>query len=130
MRKYFDGVTTRCREMEYFTGGSVHADKLADASVWPEGLINTFMGYFDEAYKAIEKYQVTDPDLYQALYKHILIESLFPRWVLCTTYSTSFAESDLRALRTEFVDDFYDLQNTTHKEWYKIEDVTKFWELD
>lgn len=130
MRKYFDGVTTRCREMEYFTGGSVHADKLADASVWPEGLINTFMGYFDEAYKAIEKYQVTDPDLYQALYKHILIESLFPRWVLCTTYSTSFAESDLRALRTEFVDDFYDLQNTTHKEAYKIEDVTKFWELD
>ena len=130
MRKYFDAVTTRCREMESFTGGAVHSDKLVDASVWPEGLINTFMDYFDEAYKAIEKYQVTDPELYEVLHKHILIESLFPRWVLCTTYQNSFGEQDLKKLRTEYLDDFYNLQNTTHKEAYTIEDVTKFWNLD
>ena len=130
MRRYFDGITARCREMEYFTGGAVHSDKLNDASVWPEGLINTYMSYFDEAYKAIETYKVTDPDMYEVLYKHILIESLFPRWVLCTTYENSFGEQDLKALRQSFLDDFYDLQNTTHKEAYKIEDVTKFWDLD
>ena len=130
MRKYFDAVTTRCREMEYYIGGAVHSDKLAEASVWPEGLINTFMGYFDEAYKAIEKYQASDPDMYEVLRKHILIESLFPRWVLCTTYENSFGEEDLRRIRTEFLEDFYNLQNTTHKEAYKIEDVTKFWDVD
>ncbi len=130
MRKYFDAVTTRCREMEYYIGGAVHSDKLAEASVWPEGLINTFMGYFDEAYKAIEKYQASDPDMYEVLHKHILIESLFPRWVLCTTYENSFGEEDLRRIRTEFLEDFYNLQNTTHKEAYKIEDVTKFWDVD
>lgn len=97
--------------------------------MWPEGLITSWNSLFDEAYKVIEKHS-SDPELYDAVYKHILIESLFPRYVLCTTYALSFSKTQLKEMRKAFAEDFETLGNTTHEEHYTIDVIFSTWDLD
>ena len=86
-------------------------------------------GISASAEEAIEKYAKTDEELYEALKKHILIESLFPRFVLCTTYAKSYSVEQRKEMRKAFIEDFEKLGNTTHQEHYTIADVTSTWDL-
>lgn len=129
MRKYFDEVQLNLKDKEGITGGSVLSYTLGRADVWPEGLITSWNSLFDEAYKVIEKHS-SDPELYDAVYKHILIESLFPRYVLCTTYALSFSKTQLKEMRKAFAEDFETLGNTTHEEHYTIDVIFSTWDLD
>lgn len=130
MRKYFDEVQVNLTLNEDITGGRVHAYALADDRVWPEALITGWLDSFEVAKKAIEKYKSTDEALYEAVSTHILIESLFPRYVLCTRYGKSYSPSQLKEMRKSFLKDFENLGNTTHEEHYTISDVTSSWKLD
>ena len=130
MRKYFNEVQVNLTINEKITGGRVHAYGLSDNRVWPENLITGWLNSFDVAQNEILKYKETDAELYEALSKHILIESLFPRYVLCTRYNTSFSESKLKEMRKSFLKDFENLGNTTHQEHFEISDVTSNWDLD
>lgn len=130
MRRYFDEVQINLAINESFTGGRVHAYALSDNRVWPEGMLVNWLNSFDEAQKAIEKYKDSDKELYDALSTHIVIESLFPRYVLCTKYDKSFSESRLKEMRKSFIYDFERLGNTTHQEHFTIDDVTSMWKLD
>ena len=130
MRKYFDEVQANLSDKESITGGGVHSYDLAKSSVWPEGMITGWYNLFDKAQKAIEIYNGTDDELYEALSKHLLIESLFPRYVLCTTYADSYSPEQLKKMRTDFVNDFDTLGNTTHQEHYTISEVTGKWDID
>lgn len=127
MRRFFDEVQLNLRAMEAKTGTSVHSDDLAKAEVWPEGMIRSWMRLIDEAYGAIAHYQTTDPATYEVLSRHILIESVFPRFVLCTTYASSFDDEELLQMRLDFKKDFTALKNTTHKEHTTIEVVYSLW---
>lgn len=130
MRKYFNEVQVNLTINESITGGRVHAYSLADNRVWPEALVTGWLNSFDDAQNLILKYKETDAELYEMLSKHILIESLFPRYVLCTRYDKSFSASQLKEMRKSFLEDFEDLGNTTHQEHYVISDVTSSWNLD
>lgn len=130
MLKYFDEVQINLKNKESITGGGVHTYALADSRVWPEGMVARWNALFGEAYSAVEKYADTAPDYYDALVKHIKIESLFPRYVLCTTYASSYNKTQLKEMRRSFVDDFEELGNTTHQEHYLIDAVTSAWDLD
>lgn len=130
MRKYFNEVQVNLIVNENITGGRVHAYGLSDNRVWPEALITGWLNSFDLAQNEILKYKETDAELYEALSKHILIESLFPRYVLCTKYDKSFSTSQLKEMRKSFLNDFTDLGNTTHQEHFVISDVTSSWNLD
>lgn len=130
MRKYFNEVQINLTINESITGGSVHFYGLSDNRVWPEALITNWLNSFDDAQKEILKYKETNGELYEALSTHILIESLFPRYVLCTKYSKSFGASQLKEMRKSFLRDFEKLANTTHQEHYVISDVTSSWNLD
>ena len=129
MRAYFDEVQINLSNNEKTTGGGVHSYALSLNSVWPEGMITHWNSSFKKAEEAIEKYAKTDEELYEALKKHILIESLFPRFVLCTTYAKSYSVEQRKEMRKAFIEDFEKLGNTTHQEHYTIADVTSTWDL-
>lgn len=130
MRTIFDMCQMNLRNKEAFVGGSVHSYALSDASVWPQGMINTFMSLIEQSYAAIEHYQEVDAEMYTMLYDHITIESLFPRYVLCTTYADTFNREELKTMRADFAEDFYAYGNTTHQEHYLIDAVFSSWNLD
>jgi len=130
MRRYFDEVQMNLSINENITGGRVHAYSLADNRVWPEGLLTNWLNSFDDARMAVSKYENTDKELHEVLLRHILIESLFPRYVLCTRYDKSYSDSQLKTMRKSFLEDFQRLGNTTHAEHYTISDVTSSWVLD
>ncbi len=131
MRQYFNEIQANLRSKEYKTGGGVHSYGITREDIWPQGMLNHWLGLFDKAYKAIEHYKATDPEKYEILYKNILIESQFPRLVLCTTYASTYSENQLKILRSEFYKDFTELQNTHLREGELAEDtVFKSWNLD
>ena len=130
MRQYFNEIQANQRAKEAQTGGSVHSDALAGEEVWPQGMINHWLKLFEKAYKAIEPYKESDPDKYEILYKNILIESQFPRLVLCTTYASTYNETQLKELRKSFYNDFIGLQNTHLKEGQLADVVFAGWDLD
>ena len=118
------------RAKESKTGGGVHSNALAGEEIWPQGMINHWLELFDKAYKAIEPYKETDPEKYEILYKNILIESQFPRLVLCTTYASTYNDTQLKALRKAIYNDFNSLQNTHLKEGQLADVVFADWDLD
>lgn len=130
MRKYFDEVQVNLSDNENVTGGGVHSYGLSDSKVWPEGMITNWYNSFKQAQKAIEIYSGVNDDLYEMLTKHLTIESLFPRYVLCTTYAESYSPEQLKQLRKDFVNDFDLLGNTTHQEHFTISDITNKWNID
>ncbi len=130
MRKYFNEVQVNLTINENITGGRVHSYGLSDNRVWPEALVTGWLNSFDVAQNEILKYKDTDSELYEALSKHILIESLFPRYVLCTKYDKSFSASQIKEMRKSFLKDFEDLGNTTHQEHFVISVITSGWNLD
>ena len=130
MRQYFNELQANQRAKESKTGGSVHSNALGNEDIWSQGMINHWLELFDQAYKSIEKYKETNPELYEILYKNILIESQFPRLVLCTMYASTYNESQLKQLRKAFYRDFNALQNTRLKEGENADVLFAEWDLD
>jgi len=131
MREYFNQVTQQLRANESYTGGSVHSNDLIKPIVWPEGLIRTWYGMINQSFEMVEHYKKTDPVRYEQLWTALTAESLFTRFVLCTTYanSSSFSNEALKEMRRAFAEDFNKLGNTTHKEHTTISDVFTAWDL-
>jgi hypothetical protein len=67
----------------------------------------------DRAYKAVEKYKATDPELYQNLVRRIKKESIFPRYALCTHFEDI---ANIKELRAKFRDDWNELGFSIYKE--------------
>ena len=125
MREMFDAVQIQLRwaEKQGYYVGTVHNDTITYLDVLPYGTIQTCLELIDKAYAAIEEYKYTNPDLYESLYEHILIESLFPRFSMCTTYDVYLPEDELLEWRLAFKRDFDELNpkpSSTPKEHERI----------
>ena len=123
MLDYFDSVQMNLKLNENITGGATHSFNLSRKEVWPEEVINGYMNLINEAYEAIEEAKVVDDKNYGVYKQHILIESLFPRFVLCTTYAENQSKSDLVEMRKQFVTDYYALGNVSHQETINITEI-------
>lgn len=131
MEQFFWEVTQHLRSKEAITGGGIHTNQLAKPEVWPEGLIRHWNSMMEDAREAVEHHKATDPELWSAYDLNITTESLFPRFVLCTTYEDSFTPTELREMRTAFRDDFlYKCGNKTHQEHYLIDEIFNAWEFN
>ena len=73
------------------------------------------------------KYKVSDPVLYGALYDNITIESLFPRYVLCKYYGSSYESDTITAMRKSFKSDCVRLGNVYEKEHESLEGLYLVW---
>ena len=133
MQDFYEQVLTRSRYNETVNSvsGNIHNRKLLYAENWPEGLMHSWISLIGKSYEAIEdEYKIVDPELYETYRKHILQEELFPRFVLCTTYESSYNPSDLKVFRQKFLDDFYYLENKVHAEGRQMTEVSDAWNLD
>lgn len=92
---------------------------------FPKGFIDTMLGYFDEAYEAIEPLKNTNPTLYETLYDRICLESLTYRYLDVQIYSTYYNNQELLELRKNFKEDSMRLGVT---QWYELGLITLLWE--
>ncbi|MBR1974972.1 MAG: DUF4838 domain-containing protein [Clostridia bacterium] len=132
MQQYFEEVLLQCRYIEKYNAisGNIHNRKLLYKENWPEGLVKRWISLTEKAYEAIEEHKSEDPVAYEAYRQHILMESLFPRYVLCTNYESSYEETELKVMRQQYLDDFYALGNKAHAEGRAMNLVSDTWNLD
>ena len=107
MRNFFDELVTHMRYLEATDEeitGSIYL-KIESPKYWPYQTLNKWLGYIDQAYKAIEKYKYSDPELYQMLHDHINLESIFPRFAIIRNYSGKFSDQQLLQMRISFKQD-------------------------
>ena len=109
MREYFDKLTAYLKQLETdypdaFTGFQKDPD-IHNEKYWPLPLMRDYLSLTDKAFAAIEKYKTADAALYEVLRKHILIETIFPRFVLCEHYGGYYSSTAIREMRESFKED-------------------------
>jgi len=75
---------------------------IANSSYWTKKQLEKYLTLIDKAYDAISKIRYTEPEKYAVLKEHICLESLFPRYALCTLFSDSYQKGELMEMRRAF----------------------------
>ncbi len=132
MREYYEELIGWETYLEskpevYGLGGGVYQEIGDKAEYWPKQMLVNWLSKMDEAYKAIEKYETTDSSLYKTLKKHILIETMFPRFALCNLHGSTYTAEELKQLRLSFKKDAESIGMVEHKEHYYIDSVYSSW---
>lgn len=129
MREFYEAIRAYLNHLKVDNpelNGSIY-DVIDSTNYWPKGILDAYEGYLEEAYQAILPLKAKDPERYDTVYRHILLESIFPRYALATLYSERYSESELAKRRRSLVEDCHRLGITRHKEHESIEDVFSEW---
>ena len=101
MRKFYDELVAHMTYVE-----SVYPNLNGDlyqtinlGEYWPQQLLQRWVTYTDQAFALIEKQKTSDPALYEAYYKNILTESMFPRYALLDLYSVRYSTNTRNKMR-------------------------------
>ena len=81
----------------------------------------------DDAFRTIDKYRTTDSSLYNLLRKHILIETMFPKYALCDLHASTFTPEEIHQRRLDFKKDAQELGMVEHMEHYFIDTTYAEW---
>lgn len=112
MREYYESLVGHMQKLEeeypevFYTQRRTESES---TKYWPLATLQSWLSLCDKAYEAIEKYKTSDPELYKTLEKHIKIETLFPRFMICEYYSGFYTSADIQAERQSFYDDCQEL---------------------
>ncbi len=130
MRQYFDELQAH---MGYLANAypvqlnGYIREEIGALQYWPKETLQQWLGYIEQAYAAIEPYQQTNPELYELLYKHILQESIFPRYAMLELHPGSYQAGELDSLRRQFKSDCERLGVNNVSEWVPISTVFSQW---
>ena len=108
MRVYYEEMVAHLEQLQvqypevFYTARRTETEK---PEYWPLAKLQGWLDLCDQAYLAVEKYKNTDPELYQVLVKHIKIETLFPRFMICEYYSAYYTPEEKQAMRVSFYED-------------------------
>ena len=102
-----------------------YSNDIVKTQYWPKGVVDTMLGYFDEAYAAIEHYKNSDPILYDRLYDRICIETFVYRLMDIKLYSTYYSDDEMYELKYSFQQDVTRIGISNYNEGGSISD---FWE--
>ena len=112
MKKYFKALQGRLSYLESTYHDTVDGginngtgNVLAKKQYWDYRTLTGYIDYAEEAFKAIEKYAEQSSDTYSTLKKHIVIESLFPRYALITLYGEQLSSEQSEEMKKAFVND-------------------------
>lgn len=135
MRNYYEEMRAWETYLEdhpekYGLGGGVYQEIGSDPSYWPKQMLLNWLSQMDEAEKAIAHYKVSDPVKYAKLHKHILIETLFPRYALCDLHADTYSSSEITALRKAFKEDGDSLGLIEHMEHHYITEKYEEWGIN
>lgn len=131
MREYYEKLTSYLRLLEeqypsVFTG-NIYDTFVNQPKYWSISLMNEWLGLCDKAYASIEKYKATDSELYEILRKHITVETLFPRFVICENYGGYYSNDEITRMRQEFYDDCADIKIEAYGENIALSDWFAKW---
>ncbi|MBQ3572160.1 MAG: DUF4838 domain-containing protein [Clostridia bacterium] len=93
MRQFFDGVQSYMGYLEVKYPAVIYGgykEKVEQAYLWPKGVVDSWLRLVDKAYASIEHLKTSDPERYEVYKEHILLESMFPRYVLLQFHRPSF----------------------------------------
>ncbi|MBQ3020539.1 MAG: DUF4838 domain-containing protein [Clostridia bacterium] len=127
MRSMFDKIVAKCEEIEanYDGLGRGIYDEIENKSgflgiggktYWSKDWINSLVTLCDEAKAAVEADSSLKTEQKTVIINRITKESLFPRYVLCTTFASSYSNSNKEALRAAFKADATALGFTLYRE--------------
>ena len=108
MREYYELLVAYMEQLQekypniFYTGRRQNTDL---PQYWDFETLLGWLELCDEAKLAVAKYKTTDPDLYQTLIKHITIETIFPRWMICQYYGGYYNPTELQKMRETFAND-------------------------
>ncbi len=102
-------------------------EEIDSVQYWPRNTLVQWLGYIDEAYAAVEKYQQSDPELYDILRSHITQESIFPRYAMLELHANYYQADELLELRKAFKNDCESLGITRVSEHIDISTVFAQW---
>lgn len=107
MRDYFEAMRLHYAYLaDYKDMGGWIGNRIETQSYFPINTLLEWEGYFDEAYKAIEKYKTSDTKLYDTLYERITVESLSYRYVLISLYGPLlYSDAELNDTQLKFKED-------------------------
>ena len=133
MKKFFDEMTSY---MDYMRdsgnadfNGVVVNEFTYTAKYWPIKMLQRWNNYCDLALKEIEKTKALNDGTYEALRDRILLETLFPRYIICKYHAAKFSETEIASMRKAFYDDTQYF-NLTHESQYEtFESLWKVWGL-
>lgn len=136
MREFFDTtinwVNYLSDEYSIVLPGGIYEEIGAEKYYWPTMLVRKLTDLISKSNNDILPLSILNETSYvdesgakivaiggtlnDVMSKHILIESIFPRFVNCTLRSDDFGESELAAMRRQFAIDCADLGITNYKE--------------
>ena len=130
MKVYYEELVAHLEQLQiqypevFYTARRTQTEK---PLYWPLAKLQGWLDLCDEAYRAVEKYKNTDPELYAALVKHIKIETIFPRFMICEYYSDYYTPVDKQAMRVSFYQDCKELDYIYYSEGIPIQSWFEKW---
>lgn len=133
MEQFFDEMVayeTYLRDLSGSTdfSGMVITEYPADAKYWPKGLMDRWNDLCGQALKAIEKDR--GGEKYEQYRQRIVLESLFPRYVLCKFYASQIGASELQAMRQAFYEDCMFFGINDESEYATLDSLWVAWQVD
>lgn len=108
MREYYELMVAYMEQLQEKYPNIFHTGRRQNTDQPQYWDFETMLGWLelcDEAKMAIAKYKVSDPELYNTLLKHITIETIFPRWMICQYYGGYYNPLELQEMREKFAND-------------------------
>lgn len=103
IREYYDALRLRLSYMRKTTNyGSMCLGNTLSISNWPRSVIRSFEPYFEKAYAAIDNLQYVNKEQYDIVFRKIMIEEMFLRYVNCSLYRNSFSTEEKNRMIDEF----------------------------
>lgn len=96
MLKYLDSYRTWHAYIAVEEGlmGQVVQPGVLQRKHFPQGLLNEWLGYIDDAYASISYLEKSDPALYKLLKDRITLESISPRYMMIELYNVFFSPEE------------------------------------
>lgn len=103
MQEYNTALRTRMSYLrdQYNYGSMVLKNDLSEQN-WPRNVMLKYQEFFDEAYKAIDSVQYTDPKRYETTFIKIKTEEIFVKFVNCSLYLSNYSPEE----KAKEIDDF------------------------
>jgi len=108
MREYYELMVAYMEQLQekypniFHTGRRENTDQ---PQYWDYETLCGWLELCEEAKLAVAKYKTSDPELYKTLIKHITIETIFPRWMICQYYGGYYNPTVLQEMREKFAND-------------------------
>lgn len=108
MREYYELLVAYMEQLQVLYPDIFYSARRTETDqpeYWDFETMLNWLELCEKAKLSVAKYKASDPELYAMLIKHITIETIFPRWMICNYYDGYYNPAELQTMRQSFVND-------------------------